>query len=216
MENKLEYFMNLPDKEKRGAIAIDYLSEKYEREFACQEIRNPDFNDDFYRVIAYPFDNPNALFETRIQYDNQNNTDELLVKEACLEYAEKMLGRIKVLNGDIYIWIRSLYRFPDTEVKKISIHDLQQLSSMNKYQINVFYSEGENGSDDINELINQMLNADQDVSGVLFLYRIPSKSFADIQNYLESHDQIYMDFNDIIGGIVPEKYDVRNGKLIMN
>ena len=213
MENKMEYFLNLPEKEKRGAIAVDYLAEKYDREFAYQEVREPDLNDDFYRVIAYPFDNPNALFETRIQYDNKNNTDELLVKEACLNYAEKMLNQIKVINGDIYIWIRSLCRFPDTDARQLSIHDLQQLSPMNKYQINIFYSEDENESDDINGIINQMLNEDPDVSGILFLYRIPSKIFADVQNYLESHDQIYMDFNDIIGSIVPTKFDVRYGKI---
>lgn len=210
---KYKLIYNLPGEKERGKKATELLEAKYGKEFRYKNARPVGLKDDFYTVISYSVENPYLLFEARISLDETTVCDEYAIKAACDDYCKQMLGRVKKLNGYLLLRMQSLIRGFQMDEIQIDISKLQEIKPRNCYSIDVYYGQSDKKSDDLYEVINEMLSGDERIEGVLNLYILPEEVFDNAQKYLESHDKAYMDFYDVLEGRQPLSSEIIKGKL---
>ena len=212
-EDRIKLFESIPDDAGRGRIAKELLEKKYGKDFEVQEVRPVELFQDEYQVIVYPYDFPELLFIAKVSLDGEKVTDNYALKMACNNYCESMLEKITELSGDIYLRLNSVNRGFAIEEKEITISEFQEKNPKNKYSLLFFYSPNEQKKDDLYSVIGQMLSGDEQISGKIMFYHVTQKQLSDIQLYLEAHDHIYMDFQDILDKVNPVEIPFDSGKI---
>ena len=212
-EDRMKLLEELPDDSGRGIIAKALLEEKYGKEFEVFQVRPLEIFQDDFQVIMYPYDFPELLFIAKVSLDGKTVTDNYAVKLACNDYCDTMLARIPQMNGDLFIRLNSLNAGFGLVEKSISLAEYQKMNPGNKYVLLFFYSEDEEKTDNLYSIVNQMISGDEKISGRLMYYKVSENQLADIQLYLESHDRIYMDFQDVLDNVIPTEVKFESGRI---
>ena len=201
---------SLPTEKEREKLAVKLLGEKYGEDFEVLEVRPISFPFTDFKLICYPAENPGMLFEVRLSPDGKSIREGYAVQKVCTRLAEKLREKVSDEECEVYIRVESLKKeIPETDMP---LDDFLKAYRENRYRIVLFYTA--DGQKEVPESVfKEMLEGEERLSGVIRSYCLPEKMYADALAYAESHDRLYMDFDEKMKGYDPVDILIENGKM---
>lgn len=195
-------------------IAKEKLYERYQEEFEIEEVQSHHYFDGYYTVIAYPKSNPDILFSASINDDDSKESDNYVCKLLCQRLSDQVAKNINGLNGIYYI-----YSIPRIDVvnignKEITISEFMQEHPSSAFRTYIFYYSDNLDTQRFASNIQQAFDGLENVNGKINLYIVPNENIlSEIQQYIETHDQLYDEFKEISEKYYKGTINYKNGSF---
>lgn len=194
-------------------LAIKLLNEKYGEEFDIESVQSQSFSGGYYTVVAYPQEDSTLLFQAYINSDGTGVSDNYVTKVLCRNVAEQVAWNLNSLPGIYYIYVEVMHEPLMLDRPGISLKEFMEETPKNKFTINICYvPEGA----DAQEVYLGLTNVFQDmesISGKICLYVMDETNMAWVQEYRETHDQGYDEFEDIMESYFVGLIDFEKGTI---
>lgn len=176
--------------------AEELLNEKYQDTFVVEEIQSVEILEGYYTVIAYQEDAPDRLFKAWVKKDGSGVDDNYVTKIICEKISDKIERNLDVLNGIYYVYTSSVIDVFDAFDPQITLEQYIESHPQMLHTIYLFYCQEEFEFENFYNGINRMLE-DLPISGKICLFMLDEEQLKEVQGYLESHDQMYDDGDQI-------------------
>ncbi len=195
------------------ALAIELLNAKYNDQFLIEEIQSQNFLEKYYTVIAYQKDDTNVLFKAQVDFDGENISDNYVSKKLCERLSDKIARNLNELPGIFYIFCEPMVEVTVLKDVNITIEEYMKISPKNRFVIYLNYSPENALSGDVYSALSNLLKDVEGVSGQVQLYIMEEEMLKDVQDYVENHDALYDDYEDMVEQYLAGILEVENGKL---
>ena len=193
--------------------AIKMLNEKYNDTFEIESVQSQSFSGGYYTVIAYQEEDSTLLFRADIDSDGTGLSDNYVTRILCRDMSEQVAWNLNSLPGTYYIYVEAM--FEPTMLKKpgITLKEFMEETPKNKFTINVNYApEGASAQEVYGGLTNILQNM-ENISGKIHLYIMDETNIAVVQEYMETHDRCYDEFEDMVESYSVGLIDFENGVI---
>ena len=177
-------------------IAKKLLEEKYGQTFEVETIVETRILDEYYTALAYPSDDPDLLFKVSVSADGQRETDNYVSKCVFKKLADLVGKNLDNLNGYFYIYCTPLvertgFTDPEMEVEEY----LEQVPN-GKINIYLHYAPDQMDAENLYHCLQNVYKGigNEDMEGMIYLFIVDENGLDTAQDYLESHDQIYVEY----------------------
>lgn len=194
--------------------AVRLLNEKYKDSFVIEEVQSQSFSGGYYTVIAYQEDNADVLFRADVNSDGTGLSDNYVAKQLCWDMADQVARNLNDLEGTYYIYIELMFE-PDMLSKPgITLKEFMRETPNNRFTINVNYAPDGTNPEAVYAGLSNILNEMESITGKIHLYLMDESNIAHVQEYMETHDRCYDEFEDwaelYSAGII----DFEDGKIV--
>ena len=200
-----------PDQRKREAA--EALGNKYQEEFEIISYKAPELLQDYYTVKAYSLDYPNLVFQAEVGVETGDVSDSYVTKRLCSRISEKISRNLGTLETDYYVFTEAMLDETVITDPEVSLADYMAEGPGNRFT--VYFCIDKNGADAGNIALAAagMFKDLPQMSGSLCIYLAEPELLADIQDYVESHDDTYTEFDEMTDEAYIGSESFENGGL---
>ena len=194
--------------------AIEMLNEKYNDSFEIESVQSQSFSGGYYTVIAYQEEEPTLLFRADIDSDGTGLSDNYVARILYRDMAEQVAWNLNQLPGTYYIYVEAM--FEPTMLKKpgITLKEFMEETPKNKFTINVNYAPEETNPEEVYAGLANIFQNMENISGKIHLYIMDETHIARVQEYMETHDRCYDEFEDMVENASVGLIDFENGTIV--
>ena len=194
-------------------LAIKLLNEKYNDSFEIETVQSQSFSGGYYTVVAYPQEDSTLLFQAYVNSDGTGVSDNYVTKILCRNLAERVAWNLNSLSGLYYIYIEVLHEPVMLDKPGITLEEFMKETPKNKFTINVCYVPEETNAEEVYSGITNILQGMESISGKICLYVMDETNMSWVQEYMETHDQCYDEFEDMVESYFTGLIDFEKGKI---
>lgn len=178
-------------------LAIRLLNEKYSESFEIESVQSQSFSGGYYTVIAYQEEEPELLFRAEINSDGTGLSDNYVTKILCRDMAEQVARNLNNLPGIYYIYVEVMFEPMGLSKKGITLKEFMEEMPMNEFIIHVNYVPEDGTSEEIYQGLGNILQNMEGITGRVQLYIMEETDLLWVQDYLETHDRGYGNFENM-------------------
>ena len=198
-------------------IAKEKLYERYQDDFEIENVQSHHFLSGYYTVIAYPQSDPTLLFRASINDDGSEESDNYVCTLVCQRLSEQVEKNLNALNGFYYVYSKPRIDTVNIQNKEMSVREYVQEFPSCAFRTYLFYCPETFDAEAFAFNIQQAFNGLEFIEGKIDMYFVPDEdSLGKIQNYLETHDQMYDEFKDIADSYYKGSIEFKFGSWSMS
>jgi len=194
-------------------LAVKLLNEKYQDSFEIEKVQNHRFLKGYYTVIAYQTENAEILFRARINADGKAVSDNYVTKIVCVDLADKVAQNLDVLGGIYYIFAEAMLEPEMLNNPKVTLEEFLSIFPKNKFTIYVNYCPKEKDADEIYQALKNALQDLPAINGKIRLFIMDEAMLSKVQDYQETRDRCYDDYEDMTEVYFAGEIPFENGKI---
>lgn len=177
--------------------AARLLQEKYGETFEITAMRGSGFLGDYYSVIAYSDEYPDLLFSASVENDYKSISDTYVTKRLCSRISDKISQNMGMLNCNYYILTEAQISGTVVTDPEVTLDDYLKESPKNVFTVYVFLDEENANAQNIVSAFSNLLSGLPSLRGTMTLYLVDPELLGNIQEYLNTHDNTYAEFDDM-------------------
>ena len=193
--------------------AIRLLNEKYNDSFEIETVQSQSFSGGYYTVIAYQEDNADLLFRADINSDGSGLSDNYVTRLLYKDMAEQVAWNLNDLAGSYYVFVEAMFEPVMLSNPGITLKEFMEETPKNKFTINVNYAPDTTNSEEVYAGLLNILNDMEGISGKIHLYIMEESNIASVQEYMETHDQCYDEYEGMVESYSVGLIDFENGTI---
>lgn len=198
-------------------LAKQILEEKYNESFEIKELRGTHFYDGYYLAIAYPTERPEVLFQVSVDLDGKEEADNYISKLLCLKLSDTIAKNLDGLKGFYYLFTEPMVENSLLTDPNLTIDEYMQKWPNSEFTIYLNYCpDNEGNTVDMDALYNELIHAFdglESMSGCICLYLVDEDTMADMQEYRQTHDKCYSDYDERAERYYVGKIEFEKGRL---
>jgi len=199
--------------DERETKARELLNEKYNREFEIVDVYRAGVSLSYFEAWAYDTGNPEILFNVTVNNADDNFSDTYVQKCVCAKLSDAVAQKMDSFPGSYYVYSEAEGMQPYSDNPEISINDYWALDKDNHFKIEIFTVPETEDPSLIYIGIQDILSDYPYIDAAVKLYVVSDAEMAEIQDYLETNDKMYMDYKEKTMHYFSVDLNVENGLL---
>jgi len=187
------------------------LEQKYGEEFSVIKYDGQEMLNDYYSVTAYCNDNPDIVFEAKVNNDAKAVSDNYWAKHLCAGISETIYRN---LDAGAHYYVQSTLMIDDiyqTDLN-MTLEECAEKKILSGLTVYIFTNETDDLAGFYNS-INRGLGQMPELYGSVRVYYTTDDQLKSIQQYLTSNARMDSGFEEIASSLQRGSFAYRNGKL---
>ena len=196
-------------------LAVKLLNKKFNDVFEIERVQAHQYLRGYYTVIAYQQDNADLLFRAYVDDDGGAISDNYVTKLVCNELSDKVAQNLNSLKGIYYIFSEAMMELTMLDDIETSLDEFLKGCPENKFSIHVNFAPEDTTAEEVALGLMHILNDLQALRGNIYLYIADQLTLAKIQEYRETHDTCYDDYEKIVESYYVGMIEFEKGTIIL-
>lgn len=191
----------------------ELLNKKYNKEFEVIEIYRQGISLPYFEAFAYDPEKPDLVFNVTVNTEDDGFSDTYVQKCVCEKVTESVSEHLDTFPGVFYVYTELPGMQPYAENPDIEIKDYWELNKENYFDISVFAVPEKDDAKEIYAALTDLLADIPYVDAGVSLTFVDETTMAEIQEYFETNDKIYMDFKQRYADKASVELEYKDGHI---
>lgn len=200
--------------EAREAKAKELLSEKYGKQFEISEIYRQGLTLPYFEAWAYDTENPDLVFSVTVDLEGEGFSDTYVQKCVCSKISDSVSMHLDDFPGTFFVNTETQGMQPYADNPNIDVKGYWELNSDNQFVISVFSVPETSDIRMVYQSLNDILSDISYLDAKVNFYIVDNESLQKVQDYFETYDKSYMDFEKEALKYAQVQLTYQNGTLI--
>ncbi|MBQ8234469.1 MAG: hypothetical protein IJZ36_02655, partial [Bacilli bacterium] len=185
------------------------LSEKYGESFEIKEVQSKNFLEGYTTYIAYPSNETTCLFKVSVDNDGKRFSDNYAVKQICKELTDIVEVNLDTV-ANTYVHTNTVIDMMQSDNIAIDLYDFASERG-SVFNIYVYFDSTLCSIDSIYNKLELIIQNLSYVNGTFYIYDAPEGLQYSVQNYVESNDTLYNNFNNMVDSYYVDSIGFKEG-----